>query len=76
MLMQIRIPPNYGKRYAKMFEAIYPKIAEETATPLIPFFLEDVITKSEWMMDDGLHPKAEAQPFIAESVANALRPYL
>ncbi|MGF1748308.1 MULTISPECIES: arylesterase [Vibrio] len=76
MLMQIRIPPNYGKRYAKMFEAIYPEIAEQSATPLIPFFLEQVITKPEWMMDDGLHPKPEAQPFIAETVANEVRPYL
>ncbi|MFA0440266.1 arylesterase [Vibrio sp. 10N.286.49.C2] len=76
MLMQIRIPPNYGKRYAKMFEAIYPDLAEETSTPLIPFFLEQVITKPEWMMEDGLHPKAVAQPFIAETIANELRPYL
>ncbi|MCL9776641.1 arylesterase [Vibrio methylphosphonaticus] len=76
MLMQIRIPPNYGKRYAKMFEAIYPEIAEQSDIPLLPFFLEQVITKPEWMMDDGLHPKAIAQPFIADTVAKELRPYL
>ncbi|MGR5095718.1 arylesterase [Vibrio maritimus] len=75
-LMQIRVPPNYGKRYSTMFENIYPTLAKEHNIPLIPFFLEQVIIKPEWMMEDGLHPKAEAQPFIAEIVAESLQPYL
>lgn len=75
-LMQIRVPPNYGKRYSTMFENIYPTLSEEHNVPLIPFFLEQVIIKPEWMMEDGLHPKAEAQPFIAEIVAESLQPYL
>ncbi|USD62262.1 arylesterase [Vibrio sp. SCSIO 43140] len=75
-LMQIRVPPNYGKRYSTMFENIYPTLAEEHNVPLIPFFLEQIIIKPEWMMEDGLHPKAEAQPFIAEIVAESLQPYL
>ncbi|MBY6198096.1 arylesterase [Vibrio hangzhouensis] len=76
LLMQIRIPPNYGKRYTALFEAIYPSLAEETDTPLIPFFLEQIIVKPEWMMEDGLHPKPEAQPFIAQFVADSLQPHL
>ncbi|MEF1162673.1 arylesterase, partial [Vibrio parahaemolyticus] len=40
------------------------------------FFLEHVITKPEWMMDDGLHPKPEAQPWIAEFVAQELVKHL
>lgn len=72
VLMQIHVLPNYGKRYTQAFSAIYPKLAEQLDIPLIPFFLEGVIIKPEWMMDDGLHPKSEAQPWIAQFVASQL----
>lgn len=76
ILMQIRIPPNYGRRYTQAFEMLYPKLSEANNTPLIPFFLAQVITRSEWMMQDGLHPKSEAQPWIADFVANELIKHL
>ena len=75
-LMQIMIPPNYGKRYSQAVEQIYPKMAEKHQIPLLPFFLEQIILKEEWMMNDGLHPKAEAQPWIAGYVAENIAPYL
>ncbi|ARC94653.1 arylesterase [Vibrio coralliilyticus] len=72
LLMQIHVLPNYGKRYTQAFSALYPETAKQLNVPLLPFFLEGVITKPEWMMDDGLHPKASAQPWIAEFVASEL----
>lgn len=72
LLMQIRVLPNYGKRYTNAFAELYPKLAKQQDVPLLPFFLEGVITKPEWMMKDGLHPKSEAQPWIAEFVAAEL----
>ncbi|WP_455811878.1 multifunctional acyl-CoA thioesterase I/protease I/lysophospholipase L1 [Pseudomonas graminis] len=74
ILMQIRIPPNYGKRYTESFAAIYPKLAEEHAIPLLPFFMEQVYLKPEWMQDDGIHPNPAAQPFIADLMAKNLAP--
>ncbi|MGF1756180.1 arylesterase [Vibrio makurazakiensis] len=76
VLMQIRIPPNYGKRYNQMFESVFTSTADSTNTPIIPFFLEHIILKEEWMMADGLHPKPEAQPWIADFVAEKLYQYL
>ncbi|MDO6705294.1 multifunctional acyl-CoA thioesterase I/protease I/lysophospholipase L1 [Photobacterium sp. 1_MG-2023] len=76
MLMQIRIPPNYGKRYTSQFEAIYPKLSASFELPLLPFFLEEVILQDEWMMEDGLHPTAEAQPWIAQFMTEAITPFL
>ncbi|PNQ68053.1 arylesterase [Vibrio sagamiensis] len=76
ILMQIRVPPNYGKRYSDMFYAIYPDLADKLDIFLMPFFLEQVITKPEWMMTDGLHPKPEAQPYIANFVAQELMKHL
>jgi acyl-CoA thioesterase-1 len=75
-LMQIEVPPNYGKRYTSAFSDIYPALAEEYDIPLLPFFLEEVIIKPEWMMDDGLHPKPIAQPWIANYVADNLAQHL
>ncbi|MFV0449226.1 MAG: multifunctional acyl-CoA thioesterase I/protease I/lysophospholipase L1 [Vibrio sp.] len=73
ILMQIRIPPNYGKRYSEAFSQLYPTIASEKSVPLLPFFLEQVIVKPEWMMQDGLHPKPDAQPWIADFMAEQLK---
>jgi acyl-CoA thioesterase-1 len=74
ILMQVRIPPNYGKRYSESFAAIYPELAKEHAIPLLPFFMEQVYLKPEWMQDDGIHPNPAAQPFIADLMAKSLAP--
>ncbi|MBE8564507.1 arylesterase [Vibrio sp. OPT20] len=76
IMMQIKIPPNYGKRYNKQFEYVFAALADQQNVPLLPFFLEHIILKPEWMMNDGLHPKPEAQPWIAEFVAEELYQYL
>ena len=76
LLMQIRIPPNYGSRYQKAFESIYSSIARETSATLIPFMLEEVALNEELMLPDGIHPKASAQPFIADYVYRQLKPLL
>jgi len=74
LLMQIRIPANYGRRYTEAFSAIYPKLAETNAIPLVPFFMEQVYLKPEWMQQDGIHPNPAAQPFIAALMARELAP--
>lgn len=71
-LMQIEIPPNYGKRYTKAFSNIYPELSKEMKIPLIPFFMEKVVLTPGWLMSDGLHPKEVAQPYIADFVANKM----
>ncbi|MCY9824743.1 arylesterase [Vibrio chagasii] len=76
IMMQIKIPPNYGKRYNQQFEYVFAALADQQNVPLLPFFLEHIILKPEWMMNDGLHPKPEAQPWVAEFVAEELYQYL
>ncbi len=76
MLLGMKIPPNYGKRYIDMFYNIYPQIADELKVPLVPFILEDVAAKPEFMQIDGLHPNALAQPIIADKIAAYLEPLL
>ncbi|MCD9538710.1 multifunctional acyl-CoA thioesterase I/protease I/lysophospholipase L1 [Photobacterium carnosum] len=76
LLMQIEIPPNYGKRYNMLFRKIYPELSQSLNIPLLPFFLIDIIVQPQLMMKDGIHPTAEAQPLIAQFMAQQLQPYL
>ncbi len=76
LLLGMRIPPNYGKRYVDMFYNIYPQLAEELKISLVPFLLQDVALHKELMQNDGLHPSALAQPLIAEKVWEHLYPLL
>ncbi|MCV4697268.1 multifunctional acyl-CoA thioesterase I/protease I/lysophospholipase L1, partial [Escherichia coli] len=41
---------------------------------LLPFFMEEVYLKPQWMQDDGIHPNRDAQPFIADWMAKRLAP--
>lgn len=76
LLLSMRIPPNYGKRYTEMFYDVYPQLSEELGVPYMPFILEDVALVKELMQPDGLHPNAKAQPMIADKVWVNLQPLL
>lgn len=76
LLLSMRIPPNYGKRYIEMFYDAYPQLSKELGVPYMPFILEDVALVKELMQPDGLHPNAKAQPIIAEKVWTHLQPLL
>ena len=75
-LMQIRILPNYGKRYQSSFESIYQDVAEENRISLIPFMLNDIALNQDLMLDDGIHPNAAAQPLIAQFIYTNLLPLM
>lgn len=77
ILMQIDLPPNYGKRYSQAFSNIYPTLSKKYNLPLTPFFLREIVLKNpQWIMKDGLHPTQQAQPWIAQYMAKQLAPYL
>ena len=72
LLMQIRIPPNYGPRYTKMFADIYTDIAKTQQVTLLPFFMENIATDPNLMLPDGIHPNKKAMPKISELMDKAL----
>ncbi|MGZ8190936.1 MAG: arylesterase [Methylococcaceae bacterium] len=76
MLLGMKIPPSYGKRYIELFYNIYPQLSKEMAIPLVPSILEEVALVKELMQPDGLHPNAKAQPIIAGKIASYLFPLL
>lgn len=75
-LMQIRLPPNLGSRYVRLFEAVYPEVAEQHDVELLPFFLEDLYQQPGMLMDDGIHPTERAQDAIVEFMLPRVRQIL
>jgi acyl-CoA thioesterase-1 len=71
-MIKIKITPNYGPRYNKMFEQVFDDVATATDTKLLPFFMEAVATNSALMQQDGIHPNVQAQPIIADYVEQQL----
>jgi acyl-CoA thioesterase-1 len=71
LLVGMMLPPNFGKRYALEFAAIYPKIAVAEGARAVPFFLKGVADRPDardWFQADGLHPVAKAHPIMLDNV--------
>ena len=76
LLLAMKIPPSYGKRYTELFYTIYSQLATELEVPYVPFIMENVALTKDMMQQDGLHPNAQGQPFIADKVWPLLLPLL
>lgn len=76
LLLGMRIPPNYGPRYTQEFADTYATLAERYDAALVPFILDDIALDEQLMQDDGIHPRADAQPLIMERVWERLAPLL
>jgi acyl-CoA thioesterase I len=76
LLVGMKIPPNYGARYADGFERLFADLARERRVPLVPFFLDKVALAPGLMQSDGLHPTARAQPIMLDTLWPVLRPML
>jgi acyl-CoA thioesterase-1 len=68
LLIGMKIPPNYGKKYTQDFSDTYPLLANQHAVKLVPFFLEGIAGQRNLIQDDGLHPLAIAQPQLLNNV--------
>lgn len=76
LLVGMQIPPNYGPRYAQGFAGLFHDVAQSHAIPLVPSFLERVALAPGLMQDDGIHPTADAQPLLLETLWPHLEPLL
>jgi acyl-CoA thioesterase-1 len=76
LLLGMRIPPNYGRRYTELFNRVYLDLAERHGIPYVPFFLEGVAMEKNLMQADAIHPAREAQPVMLKLVWEKLHPML
>jgi acyl-CoA thioesterase-1 len=74
LLVGMQLPPNYGIDYTSQFKMIYPKLAQRHRIALVPFLLQGIA--ADQFQADNLHPVAEAQPKILQTVMQKLKPML
>ncbi len=76
LLMNISIPPNYGKKYTQAFANIYNDLIKKYSLTAIPFLLETIALRAELMQQDGLHPNEKAQIEISNNMWHILKPLI
>lgn len=76
LLVGMQLPPNYGPRYTTAFAKTFTDVAHTTSSHLVPFLLEAVALTPELMQNDGIHPKAQAQPMLLDTLWVHLQPLL
>lgn len=76
LLLGIQIPPNYGRDYTEKFSTLYPKLAMEMKTALVPSILKNVTDKPQLFQADRIHPTTEAQSVMLDNVWPHIKPLL
>jgi acyl-CoA thioesterase-1 len=76
VLTGMQSPPNMGPDFTRAFREIFPRLAEKNSVPFVPFLLEGVGGMPELNQPDGIHPNAEGQRRIADTIWPVLEPVL
>jgi acyl-CoA thioesterase-1 len=79
LVVGIAVPPNYGRKYADEFAALFGDVARAEGSGLVPFLLAgvaDIPDAQAQFQADGIHPKAQAHPRMLANVWPALKALL
>lgn len=76
LLVGMRIPPNYGPRYTADFVRMYADLSARYHLALVPFLLESVALDPARMQEDGMHPNANGEPAVLDTLWPQLEPIL
>jgi acyl-CoA thioesterase-1 len=73
LLVGMRLPPNYGMAYTEKFQQTYADVARAKKTAFVPFLLEGFAQNTSYFQADRVHPTAEAQSMMLETVWKGLK---
>jgi acyl-CoA thioesterase-1 len=76
LLVGMRLPPNYGPSYTEKFHRTYIDIAKAKRAAFVPFLFEGFGEDPKFFQADRVHPTAEAQAMMLDTVWKGLRPML
>jgi acyl-CoA thioesterase-1 len=76
LVVGMRIPPNYGPKYTQAFYDAFAEVARETKSAYVPFLLERIADQRTYFQPDQIHPTAEAQPLLLDTVWKGLEPLI
>jgi acyl-CoA thioesterase-1 len=74
VLAGMEAPPNYGRDYIAGFHKVYPELAAQYRTALVPFLLQNVAGTASLNQRDGIHPTPEGARIVADNVWSVLKP--
>jgi acyl-CoA thioesterase-1 len=72
----MRMPPNYGQKYNQEFQRAFADVAKELRTGYVPFLLDGMGDQPDLFLSDQIHPSAQAQRLILDTVWKGLEPLL
>ena len=76
LLVAMQIPPNYGRRYAKAFQALFAEVAAAHDVHLAESFIDQVALQPALMQNDGIHPNVAGQPLLLNALWPAIEKLL
>lgn len=69
-------PPNAGAQYQRDYTNAFPDLASEYKVTFLPFILEGVALDAKLNQPDGIHPNADGERVMTETVYKSLKPLL
>jgi len=76
LLLAIRVPTNYGPRYANSFQQIYADLAKRYRIGVAALVDDGIALDLAYFQPDGIHPNSRAQPILLNNVWGQLAPLL
>jgi acyl-CoA thioesterase-1 len=79
LVLGMQVPPNYGQKYAQDFARLFAVVAKAEGAALVPFFLAGVADGPDadrLFQADRIHPNAQAQARMLDTVWPTLKPLL
>jgi len=76
LLVGLRIPPNYGAMYVREFDKLFAGVAKDRRVALVPYIFEGFGEDLSMFQSDMIHPTAQAQQRILDTIWPALKPLL
>jgi acyl-CoA thioesterase-1 len=76
LVVGMRIPPNYGRKYTEAFFRAFADVARSEKAAYVPFLLDGIGERQELFQPDQIHPTAAAQPLILDTIWKGLEPLL
>lgn len=76
LLCGMLAPPNAGAEYQRDFVNVFPDLASKYKVAFLPFFLENVALDPKLNQADGIHPNADGEKIMTDTVYKSLLPLL
>jgi acyl-CoA thioesterase-1 len=76
LLLTVSMPTNYGPQYTSSYRKIYDGLRSRYEIGVGALMSSDMALDLDYFQPDGIHPNADAQPFLLDNVWRQLTPLL